>query len=248
MGSDPFLGGVEQEADFLRLLRVVFVVCRAGHALGLGSRYDLREAIGLGELLGRLEGKTLEAHVVDLAEWVVLARARRLVGRLGREDGPTEPVVVVLGVDLAAEHLAELGRGELLFLEGGLRNDVEVSLDVVGERAGFALRLLVWLGIRVVQVDLDLLLPRRLTELPRADLGSLLELDVEAIMSVVRARRWLQLVLDQLARVLLSSHRHALEDVTGGFMLRQDGLRVVLADARVSLFEIDVDGYRLDVV
>ena len=85
-------------------------------------------------------------------------------------------------------------------------------------------------------------------ELPRADLGGLLELDVEAIMPIVRARGRLQLVLDEFARVLLAPGRHALEHVRSRRSRGLWPLRVVLPDARVRLLEVNVDRYRLHVV
>ena len=203
----------------------------------------------MSELLRRLQWQRLPGNLArDAVELVVLSRARRLLGGFARQDWPSEAVVVVLDVDLASGHMAEFRRGKLVLLECRLRDGVEVSRDVVSSRGRLALGLLVRLGVRVVQVDLDFLLFGRLSELPRAYLGSLLELDVEAIMPIVRARGRLQLVLDELARVLLAPGRHALEHVRSRRSRGLWPLWVVLPDAWVRLLEVNVDRYGLHVV
>lgn len=67
-------------------------------------------------------------------------------------------------------------------------------------------------------------------------------------MPVIGTRRRLQLIFDQLAGVLLTTIRHALEDMRGCLLARFNGLWVILADTRICLFEVDVDSYRLHIV
>ena len=244
--SDPLLGWVEQEGDLLRLSLRILVVSWTRDSLS--CRAHLHVSLGLSKLLGWLHWQDIRSDVAGFAVWVVVAWTWFDLDGPHRSDWQSEPVDVVLEVHLAALYVPEFGLAEVVVFSLDLRNGVEVSLHSVSGRTGRRILLFVSRSIRIVQVDRDSLLLSRRSELPSAHFGSLLELDIKAVVSVVGSRGRLKLVFNDLAGVLLGPGSDGLEDMLSSLLLFLGWERVVLANSRILLFEVDVHSDRLDVV